>query len=200
MTQSIAALYVQTNGAYFGLPGVDPWDEKRDAMRYAGPDPVVAHPPCKRWCLLAPFVEARHGYKVGDDGGTFAAALASVRAHGGVLEHPAYSRAWAAHGLNAPPTTGGWVNADFAGGWTCCIEQERYGHQARKATWLYAFGCCLPDMRWGKSRMPAKALVSRSQVTRRRDDTRPRLESAAASKTPDEFREALIAIARSCRK
>lgn len=45
----IAALYVQTGGCYFGLPGVDPWDEARDARKYAGPYPVVAHPPCQRW-------------------------------------------------------------------------------------------------------------------------------------------------------
>jgi len=45
----IAALYVQTNGCYFGLPDVDPWDEKRDARLYAGPWAVVAHPPCERW-------------------------------------------------------------------------------------------------------------------------------------------------------
>jgi hypothetical protein len=47
----IAALYVETDGAYFGVPGVDPWDEARDARRYAGPHPIVAHPPCQRWGL-----------------------------------------------------------------------------------------------------------------------------------------------------
>lgn len=46
---TVAAIYVQTGGSYFGLPGVDPWDEARDARRYAGPWPVVAHPPCQRW-------------------------------------------------------------------------------------------------------------------------------------------------------
>ena len=45
----IAALYVQRGGVYFDLAGVDPWDEQRDARRYAGPWPVVAHPPCARW-------------------------------------------------------------------------------------------------------------------------------------------------------
>lgn len=30
---TIAALYVETNGAYFGLPGVDPWGAARDALR-----------------------------------------------------------------------------------------------------------------------------------------------------------------------
>lgn len=33
----VAALYVAKDGAYFGVPGVDPWDEVRDARRYAGP-------------------------------------------------------------------------------------------------------------------------------------------------------------------
>jgi hypothetical protein len=47
----IAALYVETNGAYWDLPGVDPWDETRDARQYDGPHPVVAHPPCQRWCI-----------------------------------------------------------------------------------------------------------------------------------------------------
>jgi hypothetical protein len=45
----IAALYVETGGCYYGLPDVDPWDLARDARTYAGPWPVVAHPPCERW-------------------------------------------------------------------------------------------------------------------------------------------------------
>ena len=46
---SVAALFVEDGGAYFGLPHVDPWPESRDARAYAGPLPVVAHPPCQRW-------------------------------------------------------------------------------------------------------------------------------------------------------
>ena len=45
----VAALFVETGGAYFGVPGVDPWDEPRDARLYTGHLPVVAHPPCQRW-------------------------------------------------------------------------------------------------------------------------------------------------------
>src|ERR1700733_1933369 len=112
----IAALYVETNGCYFGLPDVDPWDEARDARRYAGPWSVVAHPPCSRWCRLAPIVEARWGHKRGEGGGTFAAALAAVRRFGGVLEHPAWSMAWTAYGLPRPASFG-WTQDLFGVGW-----------------------------------------------------------------------------------
>ena len=40
----LAALFVETNGCYWDLPGVDPWDIIRDARLYPGPFPVVAHP------------------------------------------------------------------------------------------------------------------------------------------------------------
>lgn len=33
---TIAALYVESGGCYFGLAGVDPWDKSRDARLYAG--------------------------------------------------------------------------------------------------------------------------------------------------------------------
>lgn len=197
----IAALYVAKGGCYFGLPDVDPWDEARDARLYAGPWPVVAHPPCARWCQLAGLVEARWGHKRGDDGGSFAAALASVRAHGGVLEHPAFSDAWAAHDLNPPITGGGWTPADFMGGWTCYIEQGRYGHPAKKATWLYANGqTSLPSLRWGL--IPdgeSKALVSWCGNHTRSDEKRPRVGKAVAAATPIAFRDLLLSIARGAR-
>lgn len=111
----IAALYVAKGGAYTDLPGVDPWTEERDARTYPGPWPVVAHPPCSRWCRLAGLVEARWGHKKGDDGGTFKAALDAVHRWGGVLEHPAYSDAWQAFGLIVPPNSGGWVRSVLGG-------------------------------------------------------------------------------------
>jgi hypothetical protein len=144
----IAALYVQTNGVYYGLPDVDPWDERRDARLYDGPWPVVAHPPCARWSRLAGFTEARFGLRRGDDGGCFAAALNAVRRFGGVLEHPAYSKAWDHFGLPEPLWRDGWTGGT-CGGWSCYVEQGRYGLPVKKATWLYAYGCELPELRWG---------------------------------------------------
>ena len=165
--RAIAALFVETGGSYFGLNGVDPWDEARDARKYAGPWPVVAHPPCQRWGRFwagQPLWIARTGERKtkGDDGGCFAAAFAAVREWGGVLEHPEGSHAWVHFGLNKPPRKGGWVSADLdgyippghRGGWTCCVEQGQYGHYARKPTWLLVYGPErgeLPELRWGKS-------------------------------------------------
>ena len=196
--KTIAALFVQAKGAYSNLEGVDPWPESRDARKYLGPHPVVAHPPCSRWCRLAGLVEARWGHKKGDDGGCFESALGSVRRWGGVLEHPAYSDAWAAYGLNAPPSAPGWVNADFYGGWTCYVEQHRYGHPAKKATWLYACGVDLPSLRWGYVHdAKCEALVSWCGNDVASDEVRPRLKQKAASATPADFRDVLVAMARS---
>ena len=71
-------------------------------------------------------------------------------AFGGVLEHAESSHAWAHFNLKKPPRHGGWVPAGY-GGWTCCVEQGRYGHYARKPTWLYAVDTERPELRWGKS-------------------------------------------------
>jgi hypothetical protein len=149
----IAALYVEKGGSYYGLPDVDPWPEDRDARLYDGPCPVVAHPPCQRWGNFyagSPLaIKQGRRKQLGDDGGCFAAALRDVRKWGGLIEHPQGSRAWAYYGLNAPPRSGGWIAADWQGGWTCRVEQGFYGHWARKPTWLLAYHCELPMLQWG---------------------------------------------------
>jgi hypothetical protein len=204
----IAALFVKKGGPYFGLDDVDPWDQSRDARTYAGPWPVVAHPPCSRWCQLAGLVEARWGHKRGEDGGAFASALNSVRTWGGVLEHPAYTAAWAAFGLPVPQRGGGWQRG-LCGGWSCHVEQGRYGHRARKATWLYAVGCELPALRWGStSNWPASWHHSKRDAAKKfavswcknhgLEDV-PRIGKREASATPIEFRDTLLEIARACR-
>lgn len=208
MSLPIAALYVETDGAYFGLPNVDPWDETRDARKYAGPWPVVAHPPCQRWGRFwGGNPSQRPRLVLGDDNGCFAAALAAVRKWGGVIEHPEASHAWPHHGLNKPPKTGGWVAADMFGGWTCCVEQGHYGHLSRKATWLYAYGVELPELRWGKAPAGLRVAgagfhtkeerdVARLSGTHRRQQLPTKLRNA----TPPEFRDLLVNIALTARQ
>ena len=189
----VAALYVQTNGAYFNLPNVDPWDATRDARTYSGPWPVIAHPPCQRWCRFAKGIEKRYGYAVGDDGGCFASALAAVRNFGGVLEHPAYSLAWDAHGLPKPQSADGWTTSLDDPGASCYVEQGRYGHPMRKATWLYACGIELPELCWGRrtdNELGAYKWGSRLYKPSH-DHQRPRVDKLH-SWTPPAFRDALI--------
>lgn len=200
---TVAALFVAERGAYIGLPGVDPWTVERDARRYPGPLPVICHPPCARWGRFwfgGPSARVRR--EKGDDGGCFSAALDAVRAYGGVLEHPAASHAWKAFGLCVPPRAGGWVVADWFGGWTCCVDQGHYGHRAQKATWLYVNGVRdLPALIWGKSSRRVRLDEGYHSAEERRRKIRTgtcqRLSHRERAATPEAFRDVLIALARS---
>lgn len=199
----IAAIYVLPDGPYAGREDVDLWPESRDARLYAGPWPVVAHPPCERWGRYwsgGPSPTARRR-ELGDDGGCFAAALASVRRFGGVLEHPEASKAWRAFGLVQPPRGGGWAVADLYGGWSCCVEQGHYGHAAAKATWLYVAhmrGSSLPELTWGPSGKRVKldegSKEERAFATKK--GILQRLSKRQRTLTPLPFAELLLSIAR----
>jgi hypothetical protein len=196
----VAALFVQTGGVYFELDGVDPWDERRDARLYDGPWPVVAHPPCARWCRFAPGIEKQYGYKVGDDDGCFEAALNSVRTFGGVLEHPAYSKAWDRFGLPKPTVGDGWTYDLLDEGASCYVEQGRYGLSVKKATWLYAVGVDLPELRWGKTSDAEAGAVRWARIRYKGDELRERVKASETAKTPPEFRDVLLSMARMATK
>jgi hypothetical protein len=195
-SHKVAALYVESGGIYFGLSDVDPWDEARDARLYAGPWAVVAHPPCARWSSLAYVNQAMHGYKVGDDGGCFVAALAAVRAYGGVLEHPANSLAWK-HFELPKPIRGAWTRSMDDDGWTTEISQVAYGHRARKRTWLYYIGPEPPALDWrdGEGECIVGDLWHGNGRRLGRGD-RPRMYQREALATPEGFRDALLSLAR----
>lgn len=203
----VAALFVETNGRYFGVPGVDPWDEPRDARTYVGPYPVVAHPPCFLWVNMAGVNWKRYKrqkpawYPGGTDGGCFESALASVRKYGGVLEHPAFSHAWKHFDLRAPmqwtspqDVNVGWALHRQEGNglysWVCEVWQSAYGHKARKRTWLYYVGRERPqELNW--SRRPGSHQVGWF------DRIKPTLSKKEASATPAEFAAQLLQLAAS---
>jgi hypothetical protein len=197
---TVAALFVEEGGSYYGIPDVDPWPESRDARLYPGPWPVVAHPPCQLWGPFAAANFKRWGgehNRPGNDGGCFASALASVRRWGGVLEHPASSKAWAAHGLPAPVGRG-WqaeICCHGAGeGWVAEVWQSAYGHRARKRTWLYAVMPCPPPL---DRRAPDGTHQIGFHDQRGKDRNKPTLGKREASATPTAFRDVLLGIARS---
>jgi hypothetical protein len=203
---TVAALYVETDGAYANLAGIDPWDEARDARLYTGPHPVVAHPPCQRWGRYS----ENHPItgkiaETGDDGGCFEHSVNTVRRVGGVIEHPADSKGWAKFGLRKPKRGAGWTEPDEFGGRSCYVEQGHYGHFARKGTWLYAVLPVYPELIWGpcEQRIHARALELHGYEKARRigmmamvggkDKTRIRNAS------PGAFRDLLISMAETVR-
>ena len=205
----IAALYVESGGGYFNVPEVEPWDIARDARLYAGPHPVVAHPPCERWGSFWPGspVQVSRGirFKKGDDGGCFAAALDAVRRFGGVIEHPRGSHAWAHFGIPRPPNDGGWHWAADGKGWTCCVYQGHYGHKALKPTWLYYVGAAKPPkLKWGKPEgefMTVAGTSFKSVAHRREAEANgwkysARLPTKLRNATPPQFRDLLLDLAR----
>jgi hypothetical protein len=193
--REIAALFVQKDGCYYGLPGVDPWDIERDARNYAGPHPVVAHPPCQLWGRFAKINYKRWGgehNRPGNDGGCFAVALGSVYMFGGILEHPADSYSWASYGLPKPRGIG-WQPAGSSG-FVCEVWQSAYGHKARKRTWLFYCGEIEPaPMRWDR---PDGTHQIGFHDQRGKAKNKPTISGKAASATPIDFRDALIALAR----
>lgn len=160
---NVAALYIDPRGPYpeiadrlFSNPhsswDLDCWDESRDARKYDGPYPVVAHPPCGPWGRL------RHLYR-GSEHDCAPRAVEQVRRWGGVLEHPAGSLLWRHCGLPVPDfdvldgaRLSGKISristmrddvgefVDSHGGWGVEVDQVEWGHVARKRTWLYLVG------------------------------------------------------------
>ena len=195
---NVSALYIDPNGPYPTLLD-DCWDKSRDARRYTGPNPVIAHPPCQLWTNFAALNFKRYGgehNRPGNDGGCFVAAIKAVRVWGGVLEHPAYSKAWATFGLQKPVGLG-WSFVGKGPGprrhWVCEVWQSAYGHKARKRTWLYAVS----------EQTPPEGIWQRKTGTHqcgRFDRLKPTLSKTEASRTPITFAHWLISIASQSRQ
>lgn len=194
--RTVSVLFCDPKGTYASIPGVELWGPERDARTYAGPHPVIAHPPCHLWTNLAKVNHKRYGgehNRPGNDGGCFASALAAVWKWGGVLEHPAFTNAWDANGL-FPPKGMHWEAEDtwspLSLGWTTEVWQSAYGHKARKRTWLYYRSA---------NRCPLPANWERKPGTHQCgwfDRTKPTLSKKEASSTPLAFAEYLISLAR----
>lgn len=190
----IAALYVDTaRGPYATMPGVDCWGVERDATQYAGPWPVVAHPPCGHW--------GRYAHRCHDDGHTGPIAVAQVRTWCGVLEHPAHSKLWRECGLPRPGEL-----PDVWGGYTIEVFQRDWCHRADKPTWLYIVGVDQINLPPMPEPTPARQvcvpkrrqLVDEPNDARRMRGTRGVVELMSKNQrhlTPPAFAEWLVAVA-----
>lgn len=170
----VSVLYARRDSIYKRIAGCDVWDADRDARRYAGDGPVIAHPPCRGWGRMKGFAKPAPGET---DLGLLAVDV--VRRNGGVLEHPAGSTLWRAKDMPRP-TEG----QDEFGGWTILVRQCDFGHPAEKDTWLYMVGI-------SRETMPMPE-ITLGIPTRRVEQ----LGRAAREHTPEKLARWLVALAR----
>jgi len=128
--RTVAVLCCLPRSEYHRLPGVEAFDESRDAFTYQGGSPVVCHPPCAQWGRLRSLAHPNERHKAL---GPF--CVAQVRQWGGVLEHPAASTLFSVCGLPSPCS-----GCDEYGGFTIELNQSWFGYEAAKRTWIYMVG------------------------------------------------------------
>ena len=188
--RQVAVLFARADSIYKTLPDVDVWDIERDARKWPGGCPVVAHPPCRAWGQLAHMAKPRP-----DEKDLARWAVAQVRDWGGVLEHPKKSRLWADQSLPAPG------QRDEFGGFTLPIFQSWWGHRAEKATLLYVVGVeprDVPDMPMVLGE--ATHVVSSSRRWYRgHQNLKPWITHAEREHTPPELAQWLVDLARLCK-
>jgi len=177
------------------------WDRVKKEQRVVEEKAkLIAHPPCQRWGRFSEGSMTKKTEKTGDDGGCFEAALRALTLFGGVLEHPAHSKAWDHFGIPKPGKTG-WSKAG-PNLWVCEVEQGHYGHPARKKTWILACGPRpqAAGLIWGpcEQRLPAKRLAERGYESARRCGIIANMCSKHRQRTPPEFRDLLLSIATNC--
>lgn len=184
--RQVAALFVRSDSIYKRLAAVDAWDAERDARRWPGGRPLVAHPPCAQWSRL------RHFARLDPDERALAPlAVELARKFGGVVEHPAASRLWQECGLPKPGE-----DPDRCGGWSLAVSQFWWGHRAEKRTWLYIVGCAprdVPPFQLALGDAPAVVEGGKGRQLRR-----PVITKAERTRTPPAFAEWLCELARRC--
>lgn len=178
----VAVLFARSDSIYKSLPDCDVWDIERDARRWPGGCPVVAHPPCRAWGRLRAFAKPREGERE-----LAIWAVNQVRQWGGVLEHPASSLLWPYVGLPKPG------ERDDFGGWSLWISQWWFGHRADKPTLLYIVGCEPDEVPPIPFTLGEPTHVIQS---RKRENHRPHVSKAEREHTPQALAEWLCEVAR----
>jgi hypothetical protein len=173
---TVAVLCVSRKSVYHRLSDVECYDASRDAYSFLGGCPVVTHAPCRAWSAFT-----SHQAKPLPGEKELAIFCAQrLRECGGVFEHPAHSRAFAACCL----PVAGQSKGDL---WTIEVWGAEFGFRLLKRTWLCFSGVSPRDVK-----LPARLVPHGGD--RRREQLMSRNQRAA---TTLEMAEWLVNIARS---
>jgi hypothetical protein len=188
----VAALYCDPQGPYPNMPDVETWAlPYRDARKYMGRYPVVAHPPCGPWSRLSHLSRR-------DPADAAVHAVWQVHCYGGILEHPHGSRLFDYCQLPKPGAP-----EDQFGGYTIEVCQCDWGHVARKRTWLYLCRVRRELIKLPVSREPTHwASGGRTPSTRKGSPVPPGIKVCSAQqrrRTPPEFARWLVDLAANAR-
>jgi hypothetical protein len=186
---TISVLFA-TNQSVYKLLGLDVWDRKRDALRFAGSGPIIAHPPCRTWGNLKTVATKAPA-------GEHALALFAVdqaRRCGGVVEHPAGSSLFDQCGCGRAGEPDDW------GEWVLECDQWHFGHSCAKPTKLYIVGCSptnLPTMTYREG-IPKKCITQGHGVRVGHPLFKSRATQYEREATPRKFAEWLTELATRC--
>ncbi|HRQ88093.1 MAG TPA: hypothetical protein PLA50_04805 [Bacteroidia bacterium] len=183
----VSVLFCCDLSPYKLLPGVDVWDRKRDARRFVGAGPVIAHPPCRTWGRLR--TVATRAPEDEHDLGPW--AVEQVRRCGGVLEHPAGSTLFRECGCGA----------DGDAGWIAEVDQWHWGHACGKPTKLYIVGCEPGEMPPMPRRegVPDRCISQGKGIRLGHPKFRSRVTQWEREATPPAFAAWLVDLASRCR-
>jgi hypothetical protein len=192
---TISVLFCRKDSIYKSLKNCDVWDIDRDARKWHGGNPVVAHPPCRAWGKLRGMANPRH-----DEKDLARLAVSFVRKNGGVLEHPVGSMLWQDQQLPAPGQRDQW------GGWTLPISQKWFGHRAEKLTYLYIVGIDpknIPSIPLVLGSAPCIVgtpgrRLDGSRLKKGDQGYRPEISKTEREKTPPELAIWLVELAKMC--
>lgn len=184
----VSALFVRADSIYKQL-NVDCCDIERDARKWPGGNPIIAHPPCRAWGKFSHRAKPMPGEKE-----LAIWAIEQVRKWGGVLEHPNPSNLWKY--MNLPMGQ----RRDEYGGYTLSVDQHWWGHKAKKSTNLYIVGCqrnALPIMPLSFDRIEYYCAFPKSFKGKSRYGFKE-ISKAEREQTPPRFAEWLIELASKC--
>lgn len=185
----VAVLFARADSIYKSFPECDVWDEARDARRWPGGCPVIAHPPCRAWGGLRHMAKPQPGERE-----LTVYALSMVRRWGGVLEHPRRSTLWAEFDLPLGN------EVDEFGGFSLLVNQSWWGHKCEKPSLLYVCRVRPSDVPEVTVQLAAPRYVIGSTGRRRSDGQRlaywrPDVSRRIREATPEPFARWLIELA-----